>query len=705
MRRNTFIFNLLLCAFLCAVSTDAQTLRSPNGSLVMDFSLTRTGEPTYRLSFKGKPVIKESKLGLVLKDAPALRAGFTKVTEGRQSRDETWEPVWGEVRVIRDRHNEMSLVLRQASTARFMIVRFRLFDDGLAFRYELPDQPGLQSFVLDDELTEFNLTADHRAFWMPGDYDTNEYSYNTTRLSGVVVGKARNNGEINFSRQFYENAVQTPLALKTDDGLYISIHEAALKDYPAYYLVVNRVTFRLTSHLARNSQGSAAFLNTPAQTPWRTFIVSDKAVDLVASKTILNLNEPHSLTDTAWIRPRKFVGVWWEMHVGRSSWEYGATANVKLGETDWSSLRPTLTHGANTENVKRYIDFAAKHGIEGVLVEGWNVGWEDWYGKWKENVFDFVTPYPDFDLEELKRHAAASGVKLIMHHETSASATNYERRLGEAFAFMKKHGYDTVKTGYVGRIIPRGETHDGQWMVNHYNWVAERAAESRIMLNVHEAVRPTGLHRTYPNWLSSESARGNEFNAWSVGNLPEHETILPFTRLMGGPMDYTPGIFQLDLGVYREGKKERVRTTLAKQLALFVTIYSPMQMAADLPENYERSLDAFQFIKDVPVDWDDTVVVNAEPGDFVTVARRAKGRDEWYLGSITDENGRQWNIPLTFLTPGREYIATVYRDADDAHWEKNPAKYVIERLTVNSSMSLPLALAPGGGAAVSFKLR
>lgn len=694
---------VLLCVALAAAGAHAQSVKSPDGNITVDFALTKGGEPTYRLSYRNRPVIKESKMGFVLKDAPALRNGFRMVTQDRVSRDSSWEPVWGEVRSVRDQHNELSVVLRQADSGRFVTIRFRVFNDGLGFRYEFPDQQNLKNFVIDDELTEFNLTADHKTFWIPGDYDTNEYSYNTTRLSGVSVAAARNAREINFSRQFAENAVQTPLTMKTDDGLYLNIHEAALKDYPAYYLIVNRVTFRLTTHLARNSQGSAAFLNSPANTPWRTVIVSDRAAGLLTSKTILNLNEPHRTEDVRWIRPQKFVGVWWEMHVGKSSWEYSAVTNVKLGATDWASLKPNGRHGANTANVKRYIDFAARHGLDGVLVEGWNVGWEDWYGKWKEDVFDFLTPYPDFDLEGLKRYAAANGVKLIMHHETSASASNYERRLDEAFGFMKRNGYDTVKTGYVGKIIPRGETHDGQWMVNHYNHVAQRAADHGIMLDVHEPVRPTGLHRTYPNWMASEAARGNEFNAWSAGNPPEHETILPFTRLMGGPMDYTPGIFQLDLGIYGKDKREKVHTTLAKQLALYVTMYSPLQMAADLPENYEAHPEAFRFIKDVAVDWDDTLVLEAEPGDFLTVARKAKGRDEWFIGGITDENPRTSRVLLDFLTPGKSYTARIYRDYETSHWEKNPTSYVVEEITVTSETALPLKLAPGGGFAISVK--
>jgi hypothetical protein len=498
-----------------------------------------------------------------------------------------------------------------------------------------------------------------------------------------------------------KNVVQSPLMLKTVDGLYLNIHEAALLHYPAADLAIEAASHTLTTVLVPDAVGNAAYLQTPARTPWRTLVVSDKAADILASKLILNLNEPSRVSDTSYIHPRKFVGVWWEMHVGVSSWSYSESGNVSLLGTDWVGRAPNGHHGANTANVKRYIDFASKHKIDGVLVEGWNVGWEDWFGKWKEEVFDFVTPYPDFDVEGLRQYAAEHGVKIIMHHETSSSATNYERRMDEAYAFMKAHGYDAVKTGYVGRIIPRGEHHDGQWMVDHYQRVAERTAKNRIMLDAHEPAHPTGLHRTYPNWMACESARGNEFNAWSEGNPPEHETILPFTRLMGGPMDYTPGIFQVTLDHWTPGKKERVHTTLAKQLALYVTMYSPLQMAADLPQAYEQHLDAFRFIEDVSVDWDDTKVLEAEPGDYITIAREAKGRDAWFLGAITDEHARVATAPLAFLGKG-SYVATIYGDAPDADWERNPMAYRIDRALVTSASVLKLRLAPGGGAAVSL---
>ena len=499
--------------------------------------------------------------------------------------------------------------------------------------------------------------------------------------------------------------VQPPLMLKADDGLYVNIHEAALVNYPAMFVTVNTQTAGLTSHLIPSVTGAKAYLQAPAHTPWRTVVVADNAPAILASKLILNLNEPSKIADTGWIKPQKFVGVWWEMHVNKASWNYADVNNIKLAGTDWTRLKPNGRHGANTANVKRYIDFAAKHGLQSVLVEGWNVGWEDWFGNWKEEVFDFVTPYPDFDVDELQRYAAAKNVKLIMHHETSGSVTNYERRMDAAYRFMKEHNYDAVKTGYVGRIIPRGEHHDGQWMVNHFNHAAAKMAENRIMVDMHESVRPTGLHRTYPNWLANEAARGNEFNAWSSGNPPEHETILPFTRLMGGPMDYTPGIFQIKLEGWnpQQNKGRQVHTTLAKQLALYVTMYSPLQMAADLPEAYEQRPDAFQFIKDVAVDWDDTRILAAEPGEYLTIARQAKGKDEWYLGAITDEQARAQTVKLDFLKPGQRYTATIYADAKDAHWEKNPMAYQIQQVKVDSKSTLKLQLAAGGGAAVSFK--
>lgn len=682
----------------------AQEIQSPNGKLSLSFALSGDGEPTYQLSFAGKPVIQKSRLGIELKDGPAFTRGFTVVKADTSQKDETWEPVWGEIKQIRNNYKELAVTLQQPSVKnRVMIVRFRLFDDGLGFRYEFPEQADLKYFIVSDEKTEFNLTGDHKTFWIPGDYDTNEYTYSTTKLSEVNATRGETATEIAVRAVIAPNAVQTPLMMKTADGLYINIHEAALVNYPAMDLMVNKQTFGLSSHLVPDAVGNKAYLQAPEKTPWRTIVVSDKAPDILASKLILNLNEPSKISDASWIKPQKFIGIWWEMHVGKATWNYADVGNIKLNETDWSKLKPNGKHGATTENTKRYIDFASKHGFSGVLVEGWNVGWEDWFGNWKEEVFDFVTPYPDFNVTELQKYATDRGVKLIMHHETSGSVTNYERRMDEAYRFMKEHGYDSVKTGYVGRIIPRGEHHDGQWMVNHYVRVADKLAQNRLMLDAHEPVRPTGLHRTYPNWLACEAARGNEFNAWSVGNPPEHETILPFTRLMGGPMDYTPGVFQIKLDYYQPGKKEQVHTTLAKQLALYVTMYSPLQMAADLPENYERFMDAFQFIKDVAVDWDDTRILEAEPGDYVTIARKAKNKDEWYIGAIADEQARTSNIPLSYLTPKRTYVATIYGDAANAHWQSNPMAYQIQNFLVNDQTVLKINLASGGGAAISLK--
>ncbi|WP_426060781.1 glycoside hydrolase family 97 protein [Hymenobacter sp. B1770] len=697
--------NLITATILLVVSgstqVHAQIIHSPSRKLTLQFQLSQAGEPTYQLRYGRKPVVLPSRLAVLLQDQPGFDKGFTVAKVDSSSHDDTWAPVWGEVKQIRNHYQELAVTVQQAAEQnRRLVLRFRLFDDGLGFRYEFPEQDKLKYFTVSDEQTEFNLPANHKTFWIPGDYDSNEYTYSTTRLSAVNTTPITP-----IEKRAAPNRVQTPLMLKSDDGLYINIHEAALVNYPAMMLNVNTQTFGLSSQLVPGATGAKAYLQTPEHTPWRTIVVADNAPAILASKLILNLNEPSKIAETGWIQPQKFVGVWWEMHVNKSKWSYSDASNLKLSGTDWASLKPHGRHGANTANVKRYIDFAAKHGLQSVLVEGWNVGWEDWYRNWKEEVFDFVTPYPDFDVEELHRYAAAKNVKLIMHHETSASVTNYERRMGAAYRFMKEHGYDAVKTGYVGLIIPRGEHHDGQWMVNHFNHAAEKMAENRIMVDMHESVRPTGLHRTYPNWLANEAARGNEFNAWGTGNPPEHETILPFTRLMGGPMDYTPGIFQIKLEGWNpaENKGKQVHTTLAKQLALYVTMYSPLQMAADLPEAYEQRLDAFQFIKDVPVDWDDTHILAAEPGDHLTIARKAKGKDEWYLGSITDEQARQQPVQLDFLTPGTRYVATIYADGKRADWEKNPMAYQIRKVTVTSKSALKLQLASGGGAAVSFK--
>lgn len=699
MKKGIFI---MLALILNAVS--AQTITSPDGKLKLKFQLKETGTPTYELMLGNKYVIETSNLGIEVKNGTSLASGFTISKIDTSLFDETWNPVWGEVKEIRNNYRELAITLTQQSEKnRYIIIRFRLFNDGLGFRYEFPLQDELNYFVISNELTEFNLAGDHKAFWIPGDYDTNEYYYTTTKLSEVDATFGVNVNEITAKTVIGKNAVQTPLMMKTADGLYINIHEAALVNYPAMNLVIDQKTFILTSHLVPDAVGNKAYMQTPHNTPWRTIVVCEKAEDVLASKLILNLNEPSIIEETSWIKPIKYVGIWWEMHVGTASWNYADVRNVKLGLTDWKNLKPNGRHGATTERTKFYIDFAAKHGFDAVLVEGWNVGWEDWFGQWKENVFDFVTPYPDFDVAELQKYAEQKGVKIIMHHETSASATNYERRMDEAYSFMKKYGYDAVKTGYVGRIIPRGEYHDGQWMVNHYVHAAEKTAKYKIMINSHESVRPTGMHRTYPNWLACEAARGNEFNAWSVGNPPEHETILPFTRLMGGPMDYTPGIFEIKMSHYFPDKKEQVHTTLAKQLALYVTMYSPLQMAADYPENYEKYSDAFQFIKDVAVDWDDTKILEAEPGDYITIARKAKGSQEWFLGAITDENARETKIKLDFLNPNQWYVAVIYADAKDAHWQKNPIAYEIKKYLVKNKTDLKLKLAESGGCAISFK--
>ncbi|MBX0291551.1 glycoside hydrolase family 97 protein [Hymenobacter sp. HSC-4F20] len=686
-----------------ASAQHAASLTARLDKVSLTVALAANGQPTYAVHYGSKTVITPSRLGLAFASGQGFEGPLVLTGSDTKEVDDTWQPVWGEVKSIRNHYRQLTVHLRQAAApGRRLDVVFRVFADGVGFRYEVPQQPGLTYFTVQDELTEFNLPGNHKAFWIPGDYDSNEYTYSTTRLSEVDTTPIEP-----IQQKSDPHRIQTPLMLKSDDGLYVNIHEAALVNYPAMFLNVNTQTFGLRSQLVPDATGTGAkaYLQAPEHTPWRTIVVSDKAPGVLASKLILNLNEPSALTSTEWIRPQKFVGVWWEMHVNKASWNYADTSNIKLGGTNWNRLKPNGRHGANTANVKRYIDFAATHGLASVLVEGWNVGWEDWAGNWKEEVFDFVTPYPDFNVAELQQYAHSKGVKLMMHHETSSSVTNYERRQDAAYRFMREHNYDAVKTGYVGRIIPRGEHHDGQWMVNHYVHTAQKTAANQIMVDMHESVRPTGLHRTYPNWLASEAARGNEFNAWSTGNPPEHETILPFTRLMGGPMDYTPGIFQIQLESWNpaQNKGKQVHTTLAKQLALYVTLYSPLQMAADLPEAYEQHLDAFQFIKDVAVDWDDTRVLLAEPGEYITTARKAKGKEEWYVGSITDENARTQTLKLDFLTPGQRYEATIYADGPGASWNKNPMAYQIRKQQVTSRSTFKLQLAPGGGAAISLK--
>lgn len=693
---------LLLVMINSVYLNASSTIYSPNQILRLEFRLTADGTPTYSLSRNKIKVIGFSELGILLRDAVHLKNGFSIIKTDSVLVDNSWNPVWGEVKTIRDLHRELKVTLLQKETDRQIVLTFRLFDDGLGFRYEFPTQKNLSYFTVRDEITQFNLGEDHSAFWIPGDFDSNEHIYSKTLLSKVDATKGASASEISTKSIIGKNFVQSPLMLKSKEGLYINIFEAALVDYSAMHLEIDQNKFILKAHLTPDVVGNKAYMQTLCTSPWRTILVSDKATDILASKLILNLNEPSKIENTEWIKPMKYVGIWWEMHINKSTWNYADGGNIKLKKFDWNSLKPNGRHGATTENSKRYIDFAAKHGFDAVLIEGWNVGWEDWFGQWKEDVFDFVTPYPDFDVVELSAYAKSKNVSLIMHHETSASVTNYERRMEEAFAFMKKHDYPAVKTGYVGRIIPRGELHDGQWMVQHYIRVAEKLTENKLMLNAHEAVRSTGLHRTYPNWLASEAARGNEFNAWSVGNPPDHETILPFTRLLGGPMDYTPGIFQIKLNYYDKNKKEQVHTTIVKQLALYLTMYSPIQMAADLPENYEKYLDAFQFIKDVAVDWDDSKYLEAEPGDFITVARKAKGTNNWFLGAITDENERESTINLDFLDKDKTYTATIYADAKDAHWDKNPIAYEITKKKVTSKDKIVVRLAAGGGCAISI---
>ncbi|HOM62623.1 MAG TPA: glycoside hydrolase family 97 protein [Dysgonamonadaceae bacterium] len=698
--KKIFLCLLSLCA-LFTLKANAQTLSSPNGQLQVLFSID-DGIPTYQLSYKGKTVIKPSKMGLELFDSPDLIHNFSIVDTQTSSFDETWAPVWGEESKIRNHYNEMAVMLQQENTQRKMIVRFRLFDDGLGFRYEFPEQPELTYFVIKEERTQFAMTGDHTAFWIPGDYDTQEYDYTTSHLSEIrsLMQKAitPNASQTPFS----PTGVQTALMMKTADGLYINLHEAALVDYSCMHLDLDDKNFVFESHLTPDAQGRKGYLQTPCVSPWRTIIVSDKAADILLSRITLNLNEPCKLEDTSWIKPVKYVGVWWEMITGKSTWAYCDLPSVKLGLTDYTKVKPNGKHGANNDNVRRYIDFAAENGFDQVLVEGWNVGWEDWFGKSKDYVFDFVTPYPDFDLKALNDYAHSKGVKLMMHHETSSSTRNYERHMEKAYALMNKYGYNAVKSGYVGNILPRGEHHYGQWINNHYLYAVQKAAEHHIMVNAHEAVRPTGLCRTYPNLIGNESARGTEYQAFG-GSKPNHTTILPFTRLIGGPMDYTPGIFEMDIAKINPENDSHANVTLANQLGLYVTMYSPLQMAADLPENYERFADAFQFIKDVAIDWDETRVLEAEPGQYITYARKAKGENKWFVGNTNGYDARTSNIVFDFLPKNTTYEATIYSDAKDANYKTNPQAYQIKKMKVSSKSKLSLYCAPGGGYAISIK--
>lgn len=680
----------------------AESITSPNGQLQLNFSVNSQGEPVYELFYKGKAVIKPSKLGLELKNDPGLMNGFTLADTQTSTFDETWEPVWGEVKQIRNHYNEMAVTLDQKAQDRNIIIRFRLFDDGLGFRYEFPLQKNLNYFVIKEERTQFAMTGDHKAFWIPGDYDTQEYDFTESKLSeirGLMKSAITGNAS---QTQFSPTGVQTSLQMKTADGLYINLHEAALVDYSCMHLNLDDKNLIFESWLTPDAVGDKGYMQAPCKSPWRTVIVSDDARDILASKLTLNLNEPCAYEDVSWIKPVKYVGVWWEMIAGKSTWAYtDDLPSVKLGETDYSKTKPNGRHGANNENVKRYIDFAAAHGFDQVLVEGWNEGWEDWFGHSKDYVFDFVTPYPDFDVKMLNAYAKSKGVKLMMHHETSSSVRNYERHMDKAYRFMVDNGYNAVKSGYVGDIIPRGEHHYGQWMNNHYLYAVKKAADYKICVNGHEAVRPTGLCRTYPNLIGNESARGTEYEAFG-GSKPFHTTLLPFNRLIGGPMDYTPGIFDTKLDFMGDLPHGQVQTTLAKQLALYVTLYSPLQMAADLVENYEKHMDAFQFIKDVAVDWDDSEYIEAEPGDYITVARKAKGTDNWFVGGITDENARTADFTLDFLTPGKQYVAILYADGKDADYKENPTSYQIKKGIVTNKTKISVGEARSGGFALSL---
>lgn len=694
---------LLIFAVLAFFSAKAQQLKSPNGNFAMAFSLQADGTPQYSLTYKAKTVIKPSKLGLELKaDKTSLLNGF-KVTGSKNATfDETWKPVWGEVKTIRNHYNELEVSLNQTATDRQMVIRFRLFDDGLGFRYEFPQQKNLIYFVIKEEKSQFAMAGDHTAYWIAGDYDTQEYDYTTSKLSEIRGHMAKAVTANVSQTSFSPTGVQTSLMMKSAEGIYINLHEAALINYPVMHLNLDDKNMIFESWLTPDVHGDKGYMQAPRTTPWRTIIVSDDARDILASKMTYNLNDPSKIEDTSWIKPVKYVGVWWEMITGKSSWAYtDEYPSVQLGVTDFAKAKPNGKHGANTANVKKYIDFAAQHGFDGVLVEGWNVGWEDWFGHHKDYVFDFVTPYPDFDVAGIREYAKSKGVKMIMHHETSSSVRNYERHMDKAYKFMKDNGYDAVKSGYVGDILPRGENHYSQWMINHYQYAIEKAAEYKIMVNAHEAVRPTGIARTYPNLIGNESARGTEYQSFG-GSKPNHVAVLPFTRLLGGPMDYTPGIFEMDLTKLNPENHSHVNSTLANQLALYVTMYSPLQMAADTPENYNRFLDAFQFIKDVAVDWDDSKYLEAEPGQYITAARKAKGKSSWFVGSVGGAQPRVSNIKFDFLDKGKTYIATIYADGKDAHYKTNPQAYTIRKVVVSSKSKLSQWVAAGGGYAISI---
>ena len=694
---------ILLMSILAMHWAAAQQQTSPDGNVVLSFSLKADGTPTYKMTYKGKPVINESTLGFTLKKEEPLTNHFKVVSDSKSTFKETWKPVWGEEKEILNHYNELFVQLKQDKTNRLMNIRFRVYNEGVGFRYEFPTQKELTYFVIAEENTQFAMTGDHTAWWIPGDYDTQEYDYNESKLS-EIRGLMKQSMTDNVSQYvFSPTGVQTALMMKTKDGLYINLHEAALVDYALMNLNLDDKTFIFQSHLTPDAKGDKGYLYTPTKTPWRTVMVSDDARNILASRLILNLNDPCALADTSWIKPVKYIGVWWEMITGKSSWAYtDDLPTIKLDEVDYTKVKPNGTHAANNDKVRHYIDFAAQHGFDQVLVEGWNVGWEDWFGHRKDYVFDFVTPYPDFDIKALNDYAHAKGVKLMMHHETSGSTRNYERHMKAAYELMNKYGYNSVKSGYVGDILPIGEHHYSQSTINHYLYAIKEAAKHKIMLNAHEAVRPTGLCRTYPNLIGNESARGTEYEAFG-GNKPFHTTILPFTRLQGGPMDYTPGIFETEVKNVNPNNTSQVRSTLAKQLALYVTMYSPLQMAADLPENYERFADAFQFIKDVPVDWQESVYLEAEPGRYITIARKDKHSDNWYIGNTSNENGHTSELLLNFLDKNKKYEATIYADAKNADWQTNPKAYTITKQKVNAKTKLKLTAAKGGGYAISIK--
>ena len=694
---------ILLMSVLAMHWAVAQQQTSPDGNVVLSFSLKADGTPTYKMMYKGKPVINESTLGFTLKKDEPLTNHFKVVSDSKSTFKETWKPVWGEEKEILNHYNELLVQLKQDKTNRLMNIRFRVYNEGVGFRYEFPTQKELTYFVIAEENTQFAMTGDHTAWWIPGDYDTQEYDYNESKLS-EIRGLMKQSMTDNVSQfVFSPTGVQTSLMMKTKDGLYINLHEAALVDYALMNLNLDDKNFIFQSWLTPDAKGDKGYLYTPTKTPWRTVMVSDDARNILASRLILNLNDPCALADTSWIKPVKYIGVWWEMITGKSSWAYtDDLPTIKLDEVDYTKVKPNGTHAANNDKVRHYIDFAAKHGFDQVLVEGWNVGWEDWFGHRKDYVFDFVTPYPDFDIKALNDYAHAKGVKLMMHHETSGSTRNYERHMKAAYELMNKYGYNSVKSGYVGDILPIGEHHYSQSTINHYLYAIKEAAKHKIMLNAHEAVRPTGLCRTYPNLIGNESARGTEYEAFG-GNKPFHTTILPFTRLQGGPMDYTPGILETEVKNVNPNNTSQVRSTLAKQLALYVTMYSPLQMAADLPENYERFADAFQFIKDVPVDWQESVYLEAEPGRYITVARKDKHSDNWYIGNTSNENGHTSELLLNFLDKNKKYEATIYADAKNADWQTNPKAYTITKQKVNAKTKLKLTAAKGGGYAISIK--